>query len=262
VTAQVVLTLKAGSGVRTFPCIGDQPNTYSEFKGEFTETTANWFGGLSYDANGFPVYKIMYQDPENDYVEYPRTVVTFKEFLEVPSATPGALSSARYKVMSDDIGPPFLPFSYIERTETTGGVAPTSCGGKQSVSVPYNAVYKFYTCRQDAPKPAPQPAPSPPADEPTAAPTPSPQLSPSPAAAEPTAAPSPDPATPSPSPSLGPLPVAPSPDPATPSPSPSLGPLPVAPSPPSPAVAPSAAPPARSLAAAALAAAALLAALL
>ena len=217
-TPQVVLETKGATGERTFTCSGDVPNVYSEFSVEFTEPRANWFGGLAYDANGFPTYTIKWQDEYNDYKEYPRVIQTFKEFVEKPSPLPNTVSWARYKVLSDT---GLVPFSYIERADTAGGAPPATCGGKATVKVPYTANYKFYACKEaPAPKPSPAAKLSPPAPA-SPAPVPEPVLSP-PAAAAPE--PTPAPATPVPA----------SPEAAVPSPAPVPEPEPV-PSPPSPA---------------------------
>jgi hypothetical protein len=55
---------------------------------------------------------------------------------------------------------PAPPIAYVVRVDTVGGATPTSCagGGKEAVSVPFEAVYKLYTCPGAGPAPAPAPA--------------------------------------------------------------------------------------------------------
>lgn len=219
VDPQVELTTKKEKAFRTFTCTADQPNAYSVFDAQFTEITGNWFGNLSYDGNGFPVYNVMWQDPYDDYTEYPRVIQTFKEFTEVQSPSPATAAPwARYKVLSDSGK---VPFSYIERWNTTGGLAPKDCGGKDTVKVEYKAIYRFYACRSaDAGQPSPMPVPTP-------------IVKPSPVVA-PTLAPS----------SIAPIPVTPSPSPAAPIASPVTSPNPASPiSPPAPVPVPKTPPP-------------------
>lgn len=223
VNTYAVLATNPNQATRNFDCVGDVPATYSEYTASLSDAPGLWWGNLTYDSNGFPTYNLVFQDEYDDYKQYPRTVVTFKEFTEVPSPT-GAAPWARYKVMSDTGSP---PMSYVERTKTTGGVPPANCSGQASVQIPYSATYNFYWCKEDAAAPSPAPvALSPPMmmmSPPVAVP-------PSPTAAVP---PSPSMPVVVPSPAVipSPVPVAPSPSPAEVSPS-TVSPSP-APSPPS-----------------------------
>jgi hypothetical protein len=210
-----VRTKPTGGSTRNFNCFDGVPKTYSEYTAELNQEEQLWNGDLYYDANGFPTFTLTFQDPYEDYFKTNRTVVTFKEFVEVPSSTPGATPWARYKVMSDTGNP---PFSYVERTQTVGGAMPSSCkDGADIERVSYDAMYNFYMCNEGAPAPmapivpaiVPSPSPSPAMVPTAAAPVPAvvaPPV-PAPAAEIPVAAPviavtSPSPTPISPSPAV------------------------------------------------------------
>jgi hypothetical protein len=175
-----VRTKPTGVSTRNFNCFGGVPKTYSEYSAELNQEEGLWDGNLNYDANGFPTFTLTFQDPYEDYFKTSRTIVTFKEFAEVPSPTPGATPWARYKVMSDTGNP---PFSYVERTQTTGGAMPSTCpSGADVAKVPYTAMYNFYMCNEGAVAPVAPIVPSVPV---------LPVLSPSPAMVPTAAAPAP-----------------------------------------------------------------------
>lgn len=215
----VLLNTDPGKAFRNFTCMGSVPGTYSEYMSRVSDVAGLWWADLFYDANGFPTYNMVFQDPYDDYKQYPRTVVTYKEFVEIPSPT-GAAPWARYKVMSDTGA---VKLAYVERFNTVGGNAPGSCGDKFEVSVPYTADYRFYWCREGAvfASPSPAPAGSPPPTVAAVPPKqPTPIVTPSPMAMPPTITPnatSPPQVTPSPTPS----PTESSPSPSSSSPSPS-----------------------------------------
>ncbi|KAG7672920.1 hypothetical protein Ndes2526B_g08553 [Nannochloris sp. 'desiccata'] len=168
-----VRTRPSGISTRNFNCFGGVPKTYSEYSAELNQVEQLWKGDLYYDVNGFPTFALTFQDPYQDYIRTNRTVVTFKEFVEVPSPTPGAAPWARYKVMSDTGNP---PFSYVERTNTGGGAMPSSCkGGADIAKVSYNATYNFYMCNE---APAVPVAPIMPAVPDLPSPSPSPDIVP------------------------------------------------------------------------------------
>jgi hypothetical protein len=188
------LTTQQSTGIRTFDCLGDRP-TYSEFKAKISDIKGDWWGEMYYDENGFPIFELNWLDPYSGSNKIAsRKVVTFKEFVEIPSPD-GAASWARYRVLSDDGKP--LPFKYVERAFTKGGEAPPSCGGLAKVEVPFQAYYYFYLCKdpkqEEEASPVLEPSPEPvtPSPEP-ASPEPA---SPKPASPEPA---SPEPATPEP----------------------------------------------------------------
>lgn len=167
----VVIQTKAGQAFRNFTCLGGAPATYTTYQAELADTLGLWSGKLFYDSNGFPTYNLVFQDPYNDFLQHPRTIVTYKEYIEIPNPN-GTVSAARYKVLSDTASP---PFSYIERTQTTGGIPPAPCASP-TIAVEYTAIYNLYMCRDPSqitgsPAPAPSPAiivPSPvPASSPT-----------------------------------------------------------------------------------------------
>jgi len=178
-----VRTKRSGIATRNFNCFNDVPKTYSEYSAELNQVEQLWKGELYYDVNGFPTFALAFKDPYQDYITTNRTIVTFKEFVEVPSSTPGASPWARHKVMSDTGNP---PFSYVERADTEGGAMPSSCKGGTDMNVPYNATYNFYMCNEapavpdipaiadipaipDLPSPSPSPDIVPPAETPAPA---------------------------------------------------------------------------------------------
>ena len=139
-------TRPSGISTRNFNCFGGVPKTYSEYSSELNQVEQFWKGDLYYDVNGFPTFALVFQDPYDDYFKTNRTIVTFKEFVEVPSPIAGDAPWARYKVMSDTGNP---PFSYVERLNTQGGAMPSSCkNGADVERVPYNATFNFYMCNE------------------------------------------------------------------------------------------------------------------
>ena len=192
------LTTQQSTGTRTFDCLGDKP-TYSEYKAKISDIKGDWWGEMYYDENGFPIFELNWLDPYSGSNKIAsRKVVTFKEFVEIPSPD-GAAPWARYRVLSDDGKP--LPFKYVERAFTRGGEAPASCGGLSKVEVPFQAYYYFYLCKDPKKEAEISPVLEPASPEPV---TPSPEpVTPSPAP------PSPEPSSPEPS----------SPEPSSPEPS-------------------------------------------
>jgi hypothetical protein len=204
VQPQAVLEINKGKGFRTFACVGDKP-MYSEYTARLGDITGNWWGDLYYDPSGFPTYNLTWQDPYDNWKQYPRDVITYKEFVEIPASNASDAPWARYKVMSDTGKP---PLAYIERAETVGGGAPTSCENKDSVTVPMFAHYRLYACKEAAPTPPPglppnsslpaamRPPPAEPSEPPTMAPVEAPDAV---IAEEPVAEPEPETETGTPS---------------------------------------------------------------
>lgn len=149
------ISTRKGKSFRTFKCLGDVPTSYSEYEAEISDIKGDWWGKLYYDGNGFPTFELNWVNPNNKkYIK--RKIVTRKEFTEMPSPT-GDAPWARYPVYSDEGQP---QFRYVERAVTRGGVPPASCEGKATLSVPYEAYYYFYLCR-DAKVQTEEPATSP-----------------------------------------------------------------------------------------------------
>lgn len=188
------LTTQQSTGTRTFDCLGDKP-VFSEYKAKISDIKGDWWGEMFYDENGFPVFELNWLDPYSGSNKIAsRRLVTFKEFVEIPSPE-GAAPWARYRVLSDDGKP--LPFKYVERAFTKGGEAPTSCGGLSKVEVPFEAYFYFYLCKEAkqtdetsavppaTPEPSPEPV-TPPSPEPVTPEPASPEPSPEPVSPEPT----------------------------------------------------------------------------
>lgn len=157
VDPQLVIGTNPNKATRNFTCVGDLPSSYSDYLATLSDVGGNWWGQLFYDSNGFPTYSFVWQNPFEDYKQYPRTITTFKEYVEIPSPDGGA-PWARYKVMKDTGNP---PFAYVERANTVGGAPPGDCGNKDAVQVPYTATYNFYMCRDTATKPVAAPPTAP-----------------------------------------------------------------------------------------------------
>jgi hypothetical protein len=169
-----MVTLKTRGAKRTFLCdAAGLPAPYSEYSAELVDEAVLWKGTESYDADGFPTLALEWKDDRDDYKPYPRTIKLSKEFAEVPSPA-GAAPWARYRVASDTGA---VPYAFVERRETVGGAKPVTCGAVMELDVPYEAVYRLYTCNAggaaaaaaaDAPKPAAAPAAAPPTPAPVA----------------------------------------------------------------------------------------------
>ena len=172
---KVVLYTNKNSGLRTFTCSSNRPNPYSEYTAKLGDNEGSWWGEMYYDDNGFPTYNLTWQDPWN-YDEYgnkklyPRSIVTFKEFIESESLN-GSAPWARYKVLSDTGSP---PVAYVERAKTEGGATPPDCNNEASVSVGLEMEIRLYVCETPAVTTTPPP-PSDPVAEPPEENTPSPQ---------------------------------------------------------------------------------------
>lgn len=171
------ISTNKGKSFRIFQCIDDKPVSYSEYDAKISDIKGDWWGEMFYQ-DGFPIFRLNWANPYSDGNKIEsRTVVSFKEYVEIPAPNPTSdLPWARYPVMSDDGKKP-SPFKYIERAYTKGGVPPATCGGQREVRVPYEAYYYFYACKDALSAVSPDATPVP-MFEPS--PTPLPPQSPEP----------------------------------------------------------------------------------
>ena len=157
------ISTQEGKCFRIFNCVDDKPVPYSEYTCKVSDIKGNWWGDHFYQ-DGLPVFVLNWDlgDPSGNKL-VTRNVIARKEYLEIPAPNPAAdMTWARYPILSDDGTNP-AQFRYVERAWTKGGVPPASCNGQQSVQVPYQAFYHFYTCKDpkaaEAPKAPPKEAP-------------------------------------------------------------------------------------------------------
>jgi hypothetical protein len=141
------ITTNAGKCFRLFNCVDDKPVPYSEYSCKVSDIKGDWWGEHFYQ-DGLPIFVLNWNlgDPYGSKMST-RNVISRKEYLEMPA--PNATTDmtwARYPILSDDGTNP-AQFRFVERAFTKGGNPPASCGGKQSLQVPYDAYYFFYPCK-------------------------------------------------------------------------------------------------------------------
>jgi len=106
------ISTQKGKAFRIFDCINDKPVPYSEYNAKVSDIKGDWWGEMFYQ-DGFPIFKLNWADPYNNNKVYPRTIISFKEFVEVPSPDVSSAPWARYPIMSDDGAKPGA-FKYRE----------------------------------------------------------------------------------------------------------------------------------------------------